>query len=266
MRTLVRGGTVVSASHASVADVLIDGEEIVAVGDGRRRRRRGRRRDRLLRPPGPDRQPHAHGDAVRRHALDRRLRHRHARGRGRRHDVHRRLRDPAGGRRAAVLARRVAGARGRRRARRLRLPRRDHAGRRGHVRRHAADGRAGHRELQGLPRLQGRADGHRRPVLPRARDHARPQRADDGALRERLGDRRARRARARGRPDRPDLPRPHAAGDPRGRGDPPLRPARRAGERERLHRPRHLRAGGRRDRAPGRRAACRSPARPACST
>ena len=33
MRTLVRGGTVVSASHASVTDVLIDGEEIVAVGD-----------------------------------------------------------------------------------------------------------------------------------------------------------------------------------------------------------------------------------------
>ena len=33
MRTLVRGGTVVSASHSSVADVLVDGEEIVAVGD-----------------------------------------------------------------------------------------------------------------------------------------------------------------------------------------------------------------------------------------
>ena len=33
MRTLVRGGTVVSATHASVADVLVDGEEIVAVGD-----------------------------------------------------------------------------------------------------------------------------------------------------------------------------------------------------------------------------------------
>jgi dihydroorotase-like cyclic amidohydrolase len=33
MSTLIRGGTVVSASHASVADVLIDGEEIVAVGD-----------------------------------------------------------------------------------------------------------------------------------------------------------------------------------------------------------------------------------------
>jgi dihydropyrimidinase len=33
MRTLVRGGTVVSATHAAPADVLIDGEEIVAVGD-----------------------------------------------------------------------------------------------------------------------------------------------------------------------------------------------------------------------------------------
>src|SRR4051794_7021876 len=33
MRTLVRGGTVVSATHASVADVLVDGEEIAAVGD-----------------------------------------------------------------------------------------------------------------------------------------------------------------------------------------------------------------------------------------
>ena len=32
MRRIVRGGTVVSASDESVADVLIDGEEIVAVG------------------------------------------------------------------------------------------------------------------------------------------------------------------------------------------------------------------------------------------
>ena len=266
MRTLVRGGTVVSATHASVADVLVDGEEIVAVGDVGEVDARGRRRDRLLRAAGPDRQPHAHGDAVRRHALDRRLRHGHARGRRRRHDLHRRLRDPAGGRRAAVLARRVAGARGRRRARRLRLPRGDHAGGRGHVRRHAVDGRAGHRQLQGLPRLQGRADGHRRPLLPRARDHARPRRADDGALRERLGDRRARRARARGRPDRPDPPRAHAPGDPRGRGDASLGPPRGARGRERLHRPRDLRAGRRRDR---RRAGARrrtSPARRACST
>ena len=47
--------------------------------------------------------------------------------------------------------------------------------------------------------------------------HARPGRADDGPLRERLGDRRARRARARRRPDRPDPPRAHA---PRGRSRP----------------------------------------------
>jgi dihydropyrimidinase len=32
MRKLIRGGTVVTASHSSVADVLIDGEEIAAVG------------------------------------------------------------------------------------------------------------------------------------------------------------------------------------------------------------------------------------------
>jgi dihydropyrimidinase len=32
VRKLIRGGTVVTASHSSVADVLVDGEEIVAVG------------------------------------------------------------------------------------------------------------------------------------------------------------------------------------------------------------------------------------------
>jgi dihydropyrimidinase len=32
MRRLIQGGTVVTATHASVADVLVDGEEIVAVG------------------------------------------------------------------------------------------------------------------------------------------------------------------------------------------------------------------------------------------
>ena len=141
----------------------------------RRRRRRGRRRERLLRAARPDRQPHAHGDAVRRHALDRRLRHRHARGRRGRHHMHRRLRDPAAPERAALLVRGVEGARRRRRARGLRLPRRDHAGRRGHLRRHGADGRGGRLHVQGVPRLQGRADGHRRPVPARARDHARPR-------------------------------------------------------------------------------------------
>ena len=32
MRKLIRGGTVVTATHSSVADVLVDGEEIAAVG------------------------------------------------------------------------------------------------------------------------------------------------------------------------------------------------------------------------------------------
>ena len=32
MRKLIQGGTVVTATQSSLADVLIDGEEIVAVG------------------------------------------------------------------------------------------------------------------------------------------------------------------------------------------------------------------------------------------
>ena len=32
MRKLIQGGTVVNASETSVADVLVDGEEILAVG------------------------------------------------------------------------------------------------------------------------------------------------------------------------------------------------------------------------------------------
>jgi dihydropyrimidinase len=32
VRKLIRGGTVVTATHSSVADVLVDGEEIAAVG------------------------------------------------------------------------------------------------------------------------------------------------------------------------------------------------------------------------------------------
>ena len=40
-------------------------------------------------------------------------------------------------------------------------------GRRRHVRRHGADGRGGHLHLQGLPRLQGRPDGHRIEAVAR---------------------------------------------------------------------------------------------------
>ena len=82
-------------------------------------------------------------------------------------------------------------------------------------------------------------------VLERTRDLGA---LDDGPLRERLGDRRARGARAGRRPDRPDPPRAHAPGGARGRGHPPLGAPRRAGRRGRLHRARDLRPGRRRDR------------------
>ena len=249
MRTLVRGGTVVSASHASVADVLIDGEEIVAVGDvGDTDAEVVDATGCFVLPGLIDNHTHmAMPFGGTRSIDDYDTGTRAAAAGGTTCIVDFVIQQEGGGLQSSLdeWQERAAGA--------AHVDYGFHvaitAGRRGHVRRHAGDGRAGHRVVQGLPRLQGRADDRRRPVLQGARDHARPQRADDGALRERLGDRRAGRARAGGRPDRPDLPRPHAARDPRGRGDPPLRPARRAGERERLHRPRHLRAGGRRDRA-----------------
>ena len=208
MRKLIQGGTVVTASDSSVADVL-DRRR----GDRRRRLARRRRRRGRSTPSGCYVLPglidnHTHmampfGGT--RSIDDYDTGTRAAAAGGTTCIVDFVIQQQPG--RAALLARGVAGPRRRRRARRLRLPHGDHAGRRGHVRRHGADGRGGHLHVQGLPRLQGRADGHRRPVLPRARDHARPRRADDGPLRERLGDRRARRARARRRPDRPDLPR-----------------------------------------------------------
>ena len=133
-------------------------------------------------------------------------------------------------------------------ARRLRLPHGDHPSRRGHLRRHGADGRRGHLHLQGLPGLPRRAHGHRRPVPARPRVHARPGRAHHGPLRERLGHRRARGACAGRGPDRPHPPRAYPPGGARGRGDPSLGAPRGARRRRRLHRARDLRPGRRRDR------------------
>ena len=231
MRKLIRGGTVVTATHSSVADVLVDGEEIAAVGalgdvDAEVIDASGcyvlpgliDNHTHMAMPFGGTRSIDDYDTGTRAAAAG-----------GTTCIVDFVIQQHPGGLRSS-LEEWQERARGRR-ARGLRLPHGDHAGRRRHVRRHGADGRGGHLHVQGLPRLQGRADGHRRPVLPRARVHARPRRAHDGPRRERLGDRRARRARARGRPDRPDLPRAHAAGGARGRGHAPLRAARRAGRR-----------------------------------
>ena len=73
---LITGGTVVSATGRAAADVLIDGETIVAVlapglGAARHRprgiRRHRHRRDRQVRDPRRHRRAHPHGAAVRRH-------------------------------------------------------------------------------------------------------------------------------------------------------------------------------------------------------
>ena len=219
MRTLVRGGTVVSATHASVADVLIDGEEIVAVGDvGEVDAEVVDATGCYVLPGLIDNHTHmAMPFGGTRSIDDYDTGTRAAAAGGTTCIVDFVIQQEGGGLQSSLdeWQERAAGAAHVDYGFHVAITQADE----GTFADMPRDGRAGHRQLQGLPRLQGRADGHRRPVLPRARDDARPRRADDGALRERLGDRRARRARARGRPDRPDPPRAHAPGDPRGRGD-----------------------------------------------
>jgi len=132
-------------------------------------------------------------------------------------------------------------------ARRLRLPHGHHQRRRGRDRRHAGDGRGGHLDVQGLPGLQGRPDGHGRPVPGRPRADRRERRAGHGARRERLRHRPPGQEGPGRRQHRPDPPRPHPAEAARGRGHGPGDPARRVRRPARLHRPRHLPRGGRGD-------------------
>ena len=212
----------------------------------RGRGRRADRRDRLLRPAWPDRQPHAPVDAVRRHVDERRLRHRHAGGRGGRRHLPRRLRAADAPGRPALLAGGVAGPRRGRRARRLRLPHGDHEGRRRHLRRHAGDGRRGRLDVQGLPRLPRRADGHRRPLPGDAVPHEGDRRPGHGARRERRRHRLPGQEGAGAGQHRPDLPRADAPGGVRGRGDRARDPAGRVRGHADLHRPRLLQARRRR--------------------
>ena len=258
MKTLIKNGTVVSATGTAVADVLIDGETIAAVlapgstllgfdlehnvdavidATGK------------LRHPGRHRRPHPHGNAVRRHEGLRHLRDRHARGGVGRHDEHRRLRGAVRGRERARPVRAVA-REGRRQLRdRLRLPPdlERCAGFLAH-----RDGRAcrrGRLQLQAVHGLQGRVPLRRRADRQghAARRHQRQH--DHDARRERQRDRRSRAAGARGGQHGAVLSRHHPPMADGGGGHPPRDHARRHHRGTAVRGPRLRQAGRRTDRA-----------------
>ena len=276
--TLIKGGTVVTASGTLDADVLIAGEKIAAVlaRDGDRGGRRGRgggsrgpghRRDGQVRAARRDRRAHAHGDAVRRHVLRGHLRDRHPRrGVGRHHHDHR-LRGPGQGHLAAGHAGQMARQGGRQLRDRLRLPhdrlRRQRHDAEGNGRLHRGRGEQ-LQDVHGLPR---------RVLRDRRRDPARhaaggPLRRDrDDARGERHRHRPAGRAGARGRPHGPGRARPDQAARAGGRGHVAGHHAGQGGELPAVHRapvrPARARGGGRRPATPGRTCSPR-PARSTC--
>ncbi len=172
MTTLITNGTVISPSGAVDMDVLIDGEQIVAlvqpgssalgsdlaVDGGASDRRAWQVRD-----PRRRRCAHAHGAAVRRHLRVRHLRDRHTRRRlGWHHDDHRLRR--AARRRTRLRRPRGVARQGRRQLRdRLRLP---HDRRWCRRRLARGDGparqRRRHHERQALHGLPGRLPQRRR--------------------------------------------------------------------------------------------------------
>ena len=156
---VIRGGTVVTASDAGPADVLIDGESIAAVGAS------GAVGAEVVDATGCHVLPgavdnHTHlSMPFMGHVVLRRLRHGHAGGGGRRRHVPRRLRDPARARqprrrsrsgRAAPTAPRTSTTASTWRSPTPTRPTIDDMER---------DGRGGRHDLQGLHGLQGRADG-----------------------------------------------------------------------------------------------------------
>ncbi len=155
-------------------------------------------------PPGLHRQSHASRAAGARRLHMRRLRHRHAGGRGRGHDVHHRLRDPAGAGRTQVVAGRMDG-----RAEpsahvdfgfHMAVTHWDEA----HARGRGPADRRGHAELQGLHGARWCAQGQRRrSARPPARDRG-ARRAHHGARRERRRYRLSRGPSQRSRTDQDD--------------------------------------------------------------
>ena len=101
MRTLITGGTVVTASDTYQADVLIEDEKIPASASGFTADTH-HRRARQVRHPRRHRRAYAPRHALRRHRRLRRLLHRAPRGGVRRHDHAHRLRHPAQGRDACA--------------------------------------------------------------------------------------------------------------------------------------------------------------------
>ena len=160
----------------------------------------------------------------------------HARGRVRRHDVHRRLRDPDQGRPAPQGPRRVARRRPRARPPST-TPSTDHDRReRGD---HPGDGpgrERGRHVVQDVHGLSGRPLRRRRADLPRHAARSRARRAHLHARRERHPDRHPRAAGPREGPHRADLSRAHAPADRRGRRHVPRDLPRRDGGRARVHR------------------------------
>ena len=107
-------------------------------------------------------------------------------------------------------------------------------------------GRGGRHLLQAVHGLPRRLLQRRRPDPARHAARLRQRRADHDARRERHRHRRAGRAGAGRRADRPPLPRRGPQGPAGGRGHPPRDPARPGGRRAALRRPRLGRRGARR--------------------
>ena len=197
MSLLIKNGRVITASDDYVADVYCENGIIAAIGRRPPAHRFQAERTidasgQYVIPGGIDVHTHLNmpfgGDD-----FGGRFRDRHDRRRLRRHDLHRRLRDPVPRQHHAARAGRLAEA-GRRQGRhRLRVPHdRDRArGRR--ARRHGSHGpRRRDHQLQAVHGLSRRLHGGRRDDLPRAETDGRERRPRVHARRERRRHRRTR--------------------------------------------------------------------------